>query len=971
MPGGAPATITGAGSHWPLTQGRFGSALSVPGGLANWAQVWPGPWRRNQPLTGFAFGLWFKPNSVTSGLGYLLTRQFNNADLSYGGTSLTCAVRNSSTWDSLWVPYTFKAGAWAHVLCSYDNTDRSLSLYVNGTRVGRSVISAFAADGLFTHGDGQPLGLGNIAGTTDNLGRFADASSFAGALDDAALWSRPLSAAEAAALAAAPQALRPSAGSVLTSALLLRPAGLRKARDVYAVAVNWTTSAGNPNTLLRVEISTDKGATWCRVSNGVPYTDDVYGGTALGTCFFPTVSVKVRVSWLAPATLKSLAVQLYGTAPAAPPRPPVAMGLNLDGPVYYSRLLPFADAWQAGGGSDWPLVRAGVDARGWPLALDPALDDPPGSSYWVAGRNKMLTETQGTHPAGTYTILINGSGTVDIGGDGGGATLTAPCRYLYNITRPGDWGIDVMMTRSLASAPINRIHVFMPGQVPAPVNGTAAGTVGLPPLTPALSLPPRSFFNRAFLSKLTAAGVKRLRFMDWGNTNGNNMARWADRNTPSSVSQVANRVRRIPISTVTCTAPSAAVAANASAFVLEPLRVYVTTAVPHGLVTGNMISIMGTNGRLRYSAGGVSYNASHNTPPYMTPMVLVTGPNSLAVSLASWETPQGASITACTPSSNGTIELQISPGVSYEVMISLANNIGADAWITVPHLADDDFVTRLATLTRDKLRGKLYLEYSNEVWNWIFTQTNYASRMAALEGATAGDRHLAWMARRSVRIFGIFDRVYGESVARQRVVRLIAVQQGSGEPQLAAAQALAGAGARVPVDALAIAPYFGANNDQVYPSHTTMTTDDILDLARYDMSTARRDVMRSTVQLARQYNMSVLAYEGGQHMGGAGGSCPPGCENVDAMQAKFIAANRDWRMAGLYDRYFRIWGAETGGAPFMAFSFISGFGKWGSWGSLEHMNDTEANSPKWAGMLPFFKGAPAAPPPSPQPAAGH
>lgn len=59
-----------------------------------------------------------------------------------------------------------------------------------------------------------------------------------------------------------------------------------------------------------------------------------------------------------------------------------------------------------------------------------------------------------------------------------------------------------------------------------------------------------------------------------------------------------------------------------------------------------------------------------------------------------------------------------------------------------------------ASPTRQGLR--LFVEYSNEIWNWIFTQTQYASRMAALGGVQGGDRHLRWKARRSVQIFDIF-----------------------------------------------------------------------------------------------------------------------------------------------------------------------------------------------------------------------
>ncbi len=37
-----------------------------------------------------------------------------------------------------------------------------------------------------------------------------------------------------------------------------------------------------------------------------------------------------------------------------------------------------------------------------------------------------------------------------------------------------------------------------------------------------------------------------------------------------------------------------------------------------------------------------------------------------------------------------------SEGLSFEYLVALSNRLGTDAWVCVPHLADDDFVTNLA-----------------------------------------------------------------------------------------------------------------------------------------------------------------------------------------------------------------------------------------------------------------------------------
>lgn len=58
-------------------------------------------------------------------------------------------------------------------------------------------------------------------------------------------------------------------------------------------------------------------------------------------------------------------------------------------------------------------------------------------------------------------------------------------------------------------------------------------------------------------------------------------------------------------------------------------------------------------------------------------------------------------------------------GVAYEHMIALANATSCDLWICLPALASDAYLTSLASLVSSTLNAerKVYLEWSNEVWN--------------------------------------------------------------------------------------------------------------------------------------------------------------------------------------------------------------------------------------------------------------
>jgi hypothetical protein len=63
-------------------------------------------------------------------------------------------------------------------------------------------------------------------------------------------------------------------------------------------------------------------------------------------------------------------------------------------------------------------------------------------------------------------------------------------------------------------------------------------------------------------------------------------------------------------------------------------------------------------------------------------------------------------------------------GAPWEYAILLANTLDKDIWINIPTLANDDYVIQLADLLHATLEPdrKIYVEYSNELWNFSFPQ---------------------------------------------------------------------------------------------------------------------------------------------------------------------------------------------------------------------------------------------------------
>lgn len=270
-------------------------------------------------------------------------------------------------------------------------------------------------------------------------------------------------------------------------------------------------------------------------------------------------------------------------------------------------------------------------------------------------------------------------------------------------------------------------------------------------------------------------------------------------------------------------------------------------------------------------------------------------------------------------------------GVALEYMIQFAEELDANPWFNVPHGANDRYVREMAYLIKERLGPdrKFYVEYSNEVWNTIFPQYKYAAAEAARLRLADAD---AFYLRRSLEVFRIFEDVFGGS---GRIVRVLGGQAAN---TYRAQRLLSLPDIHKRVDAYAIAPYFGHAAQLQSPGDRTAPADLPIEevMRRLEASLAEtQEFIRANVALAKKAGVSLIAYEGGQHV-----TNPSGRDDFCA------AINRHPGMEPLYGRYLELWERETGGALMTLFADMSTYGRSGCWGLSEYHGQALDGAPK-------------------------
>jgi hypothetical protein len=594
-----------------------------------------------------------------------------------------------------------------------------------------------------------------------------------------------------------------------------------------------------------------------------------------------------------------------GRATVPETKPAFPLGINLSGFNYWSSAVPFKDLVMQSG-----LVgmykRTSDDA----CEVQPPMNKegypafiPKGCRFrlWSVFHIKNEYWPEGVPPyrPGRYVLLHKGEGTIKLGWDASNTRNLGAGRMEFDVPTPNS-GIQVEILESNPNNPIHDLHIV-------DVNDEA--TFKTQP------------FNEAWLNILKPFSV--LRFQDWGQVS---------LNIPKFDGRAVSATRN------TITLPASAPDTD-------------------GLFNG-MVAMVNVNGK--YPRVFVDrYDGASRTLYLRSPIELSANQSQPSLTLFDFANKTWAERTQPVTLGQGG-----NAGVAFEYMIDLANTLNANPWINVPTAADDRFVEELAKLIKSRLKPalKVYIEYSNETWNYDWPGYHYSE-------AKVNDIKLtgtwipadAWQAYRAVEIFKIFNRVFGEPDLREqrrnsRLVRILTSQTAWFDRAVKVMDWTAsnnawptqGTPAHKFADAWAITTYFAAPNGAKPVELASQA--ELVDMQKADIDedSAKQPapgIHRQIIEACRARGLKVVSYEGGTHL-----LAPQERTNL---VTKMVLTNRDPRMENVYNHALNKWGefakeygTDTIGA-WNQYYDVGRYSKYGYWGLLESTYQAKANAPKY------------------------
>ncbi|MET0411122.1 MAG: hypothetical protein ABW217_07485 [Polyangiaceae bacterium] len=310
-------------------------------------------------------------------------------------------------------------------------------------------------------------------------------------------------------------------------------------------------------------------------------------------------------------------------------------------------------------------------------------------------------------------------------------------------------------------------------------------------------------------------------------------------------------------------------------------------------------------------------------------------------------------------------------GYPVEVMVALANTAGADPHFNMPALFEDEYVASFAAYVKENLAPGLRasIEYSNEVWNWGFPQTQYMNVEGRKLWPNEGSAWVQYGGSRMQRMCKLWKETFAGQEARIRC--LISPQTGWLDmvekmldcPAWAALHPELGKCSRW-ADAVSLTGYFSGCLQQ---KHNTAKVQAWLAqgkpfaLDRFFEQLEHGKHMRcdeqytgsldETIQrysdfkrIADARGLEIYVYESGTHFDYDG--------KDPAVAQLFVDASRDPRMGRLYRRNLEAF-KQAGGTVFNAWGWIADKDMWSNSDNLG-----DRGHPKYRTLSEFGRGVP-------------
>jgi hypothetical protein len=296
-------------------------------------------------------------------------------------------------------------------------------------------------------------------------------------------------------------------------------------------------------------------------------------------------------------------------------------------------------------------------------------------------------------------------------------------------------------------------------------------------------------------------------------------------------------------------------------------------------------------------------------------------------------------------------------GWPWEDVIQLCNQADMDIWINIPVSVDDDYIRSLAALIKAKLKPnlKIYIEHSNEVWNFGFIQYAW-NKARAKEEVQEGNVQFNYDHVNNEEIWGqrrhaqkvkdavdIFAGVFGKEEVNRRFRGILAGVTpdpngffigGRLAGMLDYLKAVDGDPKNY-IYAISMPAYYGGKGASGKTDTGNYSVDQLISNMQTGIDNTRADRM-AMIALAKKFDLpgGFCAYESGPDIGGG--------SRVNI--ANRIKAVRDPRQGDLYKRNFVDCFWDLGGNLAMQFTLSGAYNRYGAWGLTDDVSKPDRNA---------------------------